>query len=715
VTDNPYVGPASFTKEDSTHFFGRTAETRELASLVIARRAVLLYAQSGAGKTSLLQASLIPELERRKRVQTFPIARVTGRADTSSANLYVENALANVFPGGPKGRTFAEAFAAVLSADATGRPQPHLLVFDQFEEIYTFHPELTGQRTAFFEQLGECLATYPQLCLLLSMREDYLADLEANAGLLPDRMRARMRLERLGVDSAVEAIRGPAALAGMPFAAGAAENLVDNLRRIRTGTPGGEGFALGQYVEPVQLQIVCRQLWAGISADASRAKTTIDADDIDKYARVDDALTQFYRDSLTAAKKSGVTERMLRRWFSEKLITPAGTRGLAFCDEKSTEGLRNEAVDILDHCHIIRTDLRGGKPWYELAHDRLVEPIREDNIAWKASYRNPVAAALEHRKDKLLTGPGLAEALQFANDNPQELTEDERQFLEDSESIERKTASRHRRNKRIAAVLTILLLSLTTFALVQMYRATEAQKTAEKALNAEEVAKEDRLKDDVYETWAVLDSTPCSEGEAGSTVVGVRLLYCEISHSMDMHGAEQLSGMNIFLPGGPHGHSPNWNSASFGHYNPEFVKWATDNLLPVKTDTTQIIYQQYLERDARIFLLTYNRLNSHPELLKEMAGIYRSGSVPRPDKNGVSWLENRFFSFPIDNDPDLKSLPPPQWRGKGASEQTDSYVYETAMGFWARREVDGTRPLFYQFLTNMLRTFDSDFLERRSK
>src|SRR5579863_9584087 len=76
VLENPYVGPASFTKEDSKRFFGRATETRELASLVIARRAVLLYAQSGAGKTSLLQAGLIPELEQRKRVATFPIARV---------------------------------------------------------------------------------------------------------------------------------------------------------------------------------------------------------------------------------------------------------------------------------------------------------------------------------------------------------------------------------------------------------------------------------------------------------------------------------------------------------------------------------------------------------------------------------------------------------------------------------------------------------------
>jgi hypothetical protein len=130
VDDNPYIGPAAFTGQDSSRFFGRKNETRELASLVIARRAVLLYAQSGAGKTSLLQASLIPELTRRKRVAAFPIARVMGEA-ASTGNLYVKNALANLFPDRQPGETLAEAFGATLSPDSGGRPQPCLLIFDQ--------------------------------------------------------------------------------------------------------------------------------------------------------------------------------------------------------------------------------------------------------------------------------------------------------------------------------------------------------------------------------------------------------------------------------------------------------------------------------------------------------------------------------------------------------------------------------------------------------
>ena len=75
---NPYIGPRAFDEQDQDRFFGRAKEGWQLASLVIAHRAVLLYAQSGAGKTSLLQASLVPSLRQRNRIETLPIGRVSG-------------------------------------------------------------------------------------------------------------------------------------------------------------------------------------------------------------------------------------------------------------------------------------------------------------------------------------------------------------------------------------------------------------------------------------------------------------------------------------------------------------------------------------------------------------------------------------------------------------------------------------------------------------
>ena len=67
AADNPYVGPRPFIEEEERLFFGRAEEIEVLTSLVLARRASLLFAQSGAGKSSLLMAGLTPRLLRYTR------------------------------------------------------------------------------------------------------------------------------------------------------------------------------------------------------------------------------------------------------------------------------------------------------------------------------------------------------------------------------------------------------------------------------------------------------------------------------------------------------------------------------------------------------------------------------------------------------------------------------------------------------------------------
>src|SRR5262249_25855970 len=74
----PFVGPSPFKEEDRDIFFGRVRETNDLASLVLAHSEVLLYAQSGAGKTSLIHAGLVPLLKGAERCEILR-ARVQGQ------------------------------------------------------------------------------------------------------------------------------------------------------------------------------------------------------------------------------------------------------------------------------------------------------------------------------------------------------------------------------------------------------------------------------------------------------------------------------------------------------------------------------------------------------------------------------------------------------------------------------------------------------------
>jgi len=74
-SSNPYRGPRPFEIGEQKIFFGRDREVKDLLSLIIAHRVVLLYAQSGAGKTSLLNAGLIPLLIE-EGFDVLPVARV---------------------------------------------------------------------------------------------------------------------------------------------------------------------------------------------------------------------------------------------------------------------------------------------------------------------------------------------------------------------------------------------------------------------------------------------------------------------------------------------------------------------------------------------------------------------------------------------------------------------------------------------------------------
>lgn len=60
----PYVGLAAFRAEDADRFFGRDALVRELLNLTGERSFVGVVGASGAGKSSLLRAGLVPKLDR---------------------------------------------------------------------------------------------------------------------------------------------------------------------------------------------------------------------------------------------------------------------------------------------------------------------------------------------------------------------------------------------------------------------------------------------------------------------------------------------------------------------------------------------------------------------------------------------------------------------------------------------------------------------------
>jgi WD40 repeat protein len=382
----PFVGPRPFKREDAPFFFGRDREGNELLSLIISHAEVLLYAQSGAGKTSLINAKLWNLLED-EDLEVLPVTRVQGPPTSALPrskikNIYVFNALVRWLPPTTEIKEVGEkSLREVLeqrehALDQDGLPKPFVAIFDQFEELFTAYPECWEQRRDFFQQLREALDALPRMRVLFAMREDYLGGMEPYAAIMPEKLRVRFHLENLRKQQAIEAIENPLTRGPRKrrFASGVAERLAEELMKVEVEAPGGHTESvIGEFVEPVQLQVVCERLWRDLKPE----DTEITLAHLETIS-VEKALLSFYEESIqTVADKTAIAEQTLRSWFEKKMITPAGTRGIAFRGETETEGLPNEAVDALDKLHLIRSELRGGgKQWYELMHDRFIDAIQ---------------------------------------------------------------------------------------------------------------------------------------------------------------------------------------------------------------------------------------------------------------------------------------------------------------------------------------------------
>jgi Tol biopolymer transport system component len=391
---NPYVGPRTFEEDDKDYFYGREREARDLLAFVISEPLVLFYAQSGAGKSSLINTCLIPGL-RKENFEVLPVGRVGGNLPegiTEVRNIFTFNLLSNLEREADPAQYSRTILTNYLTQIKSQNGQTHrVLIIDQFEEIVTNHPGRWQDREDFFWQLQAAINNDPNLWVVLSMREDHFAAVESYAEILPGGLRARFRMERLRLDAAEKAIEEPADEAGKPFEKGVAKALVKNLSLVRDAENADGRQQYGEYVEPVQLQVVCLQLWENLK---DRPVNRISNVHVQALGNVDRALGAFYDTAVQEVViQSDVSELMLRNWFEKKLITEAHTRGTVYQGPEETEGLINDAVNQLADKYLLRSERRAGAVWYELVHDRFVDPILQANTNWQEEQPPIVRAA----------------------------------------------------------------------------------------------------------------------------------------------------------------------------------------------------------------------------------------------------------------------------------------------------------------------------------
>lgn len=433
--ENPYVGPRTFRPEERAKFFGRSREARDLTALIISNRLVLFYSPSGAGKSSLLNTMVRPILAE-AGFELLPTGRVSGYsgADVSAQNIFSYNLLLSLQESEEvvadfTGLTISQFLDNLIqSEDGMHRYdpayvyppdtvfKPRVLIIDQFEELITTNTALWLQRTSFFEQLAEAMHLDEQLWVVLALREDYVASFDPYLYLMPNRLRHRYYMERLARPEAMEAIQMPVATI-RPFTPEAIELLADNLLHL----PAAEGQSqarFAQFVEPVQLQAVCYQMWEELNQQPGAVITT---EDVTRFADVTKALTNFYEDTIKkVVAETSVSEILLREWFENELITEAGTRNMVYRGEEMTGNLPTKVADHVRGQFIVSEILRPGGVWYELVHDRFVLPIMTSNQGWRDRQSLLLQAAIAWHESgrspsKLYLGEQLKDTLNNVN------------------------------------------------------------------------------------------------------------------------------------------------------------------------------------------------------------------------------------------------------------------------------------------------------------
>lgn len=382
TSTNPFPGPVAYTAAESAVFYGRKPQVNQLTSLVVSSAIVLVHAPSGQGKSSLIDAGLLPKLQARG-VHLMPAVRLgqteapgEPRPGTTAVNPFIR--LVVDAAGGPKAGEKNDLQSVLTRLLAATPEQLTLLVLDQFEEIF-INPARWQERAEFLRELRRALDSLPRFRVLCALRSDYLADLVALDEDFPSRMFVRFALESLDEPTARRVIQEAFADTGVRITDNDLDEVMDGLLAIEM--PDAKPVR-GSHVNLVQLQIFCRRLWERHRQAPETGPPTERIEDLATSMRlfvdaaVSDVVSSHFQD-----------EGVLRQWLTSNLVTGRGQRRIVELEEDGAAGLPKATVEALERARLVQIEQRNRGRWVELTHDSMVDALHKSNKEWESEHR----------------------------------------------------------------------------------------------------------------------------------------------------------------------------------------------------------------------------------------------------------------------------------------------------------------------------------------
>lgn len=465
VMNNPWIDIASYEIKDAYRFKGREEDVHKFLRILYEGTMSVLYANSGIGKTSFINAGIIPVL---KRENYIPIKIRFSQDFFESADVdkWLYNEIVNIgsdecrdeFEWIPKAdnlclvdQTITNSLWWLLHTCQIHNKKTKeffypVIIFDQFEEVFTKPSNIHGGSYKIQNRLFEILSEISSNALpinvesyldnyneyieidskhyfkvIFSLRKEYLSDFdywtnEKNS--ITELYQNRMFLLPMTHKQAEEVITK------QPINSSNPTLFVDTLISIKQDILNHIDPNKSGNVEPLMLSVLCSRLFALAQTQGSKELNASDLNQID----LNSIIRSFYEDNIKI-----LGEEQLVALFEDKIIDDNGHRNRIKSssifkypnEEYSSLKIPYLVQEKLESIHLIRTERYNGDVYVELIHDRIAEVItarkkeREAKINVQKRRRNNVKKY--RAKQNLLTLLGRSlfnnSGFDFSEDN----------------------------------------------------------------------------------------------------------------------------------------------------------------------------------------------------------------------------------------------------------------------------------------------------------
>lgn len=359
---SPFKFLDAFKAEDFATFFGRAAETEQAYRLIGEGDMLLVYGQSGTGKTSLIQCGLANRIQ---ATDWHPLW-IRRRGDINASLL--KQIRADATTPIDSDATAVEALKSLY----LDHLRPAYLIFDQFEELFVLGS--ADEQEAFYQTVRAILDSDLSCQIIVTLREEYLARLERLEQIVPTLFSKRLRVELMSPAAIEQVITGTCKAFNITL-----EHDVDTARLIIDKlSDGGRS-----YVQLAYLQVYLDSLYNQAVA-SGRSGPVIFADAaIEQAGQLDDVLSDFLDHRIRHIRAelrnlypdlpAGSIQSLLEEFVSVEGTKQPNTREELVARLPASENWIDQALSSLHDSRILRVT----EDRYELAHDALAARIEE--------------------------------------------------------------------------------------------------------------------------------------------------------------------------------------------------------------------------------------------------------------------------------------------------------------------------------------------------